>query len=679
MSEYISFVDKTGDEDFEFRHESEEHLLVGPTALVNILVGANNSRKSRFMRMLWASDDNPTVRKDVLDAFHKGLKNLDIIIGLTVGAELINAQLPAANIPDRHVWFDEVFDDYKHGDMDYKHVLFSSTLSQNDTPDGVRFVLDEATLLSIKQRFMELFTKVASKHQVGITDYAAFSDLFELLHKNAKKHNETIIGNTDKFNFKLMSEMGDNFLTIHESFEVLLTEKTIAEGIPKIFIPALRGALPIEGIDSGRAQYRDSTYKLYFGEKDKNGKVSSWGTSPDKSIHAGDELYSQILTDRNSNIERREKFQQFQTFVSEHFFDGNRVEVVAKPGDDDQTIMVYIDGEKERNLQDVGDGIQHLLIILYPIFMAEDNTWIFIDEPELSLHPGFQNLLLDTLLNNEDLKKKNLRYFMTTHSNHFLSHALRKPDDVSVFSFSQHDAKQSTIRCVHGADTTVLDQLGVENASVYMANCSIWVEGVSDRKYIQAFLKSYCKATGKREFKEGLDYAFFEYAGSNVRHYLFDQDIVDTMLIDSFKIANRIFLLADQDMSGEKQNRHKELEALNGENFKYCTTIVREIENILPPTVYQDFIQSHKTQEGVSFTEDLDKYAQNPMGKFLREHTGDKPLAYGEGTLTTGHKNELSQLTIDKEYDWKILSTSKELVRITETVYSFIEKHNSPN
>ena len=679
---YLSFVNDSEHGGLEFVDGANKHLFVGPISKVNILVGANNSRKSRFMRMLWASDENPMVGKEVKDAFHKGKEAFDNTIGLSSGNELINAQTAAINIPNRHAWFDEVFDHYKYDEEDRKQTLFIDTLSNKDTRDGVRLILDQETLLSMKQKLTELFSKVANKHQVGLDKYRALSELFELLYKNANKHNGKIIGSPpDQFNFKLMSQMRDDFLEIHESFEVLLSEKTTAGVIPKMFIPVLRGALPIADIDTWKTQYRDSTYKLYFGKEDENGKVSSWSISPDKPIHTGDELYSQILTDRNSNLERREKFQQFQTFLSEHFFDGHRIEIVAKPKDEDQTIMVYIDGEKERNLQDLGDGIQHLLILLYPIFMAEDGTWVFIDEPELSLHPGFQNLFLDTLLTNADLKAKNLRYFMTTHSNHFLSHALRSPDEVSVFSFSQYNKDQSIIRCVHGGDTSVLDQLGVENASVYMANCSIWVEGVSDRRYLQAFLKAYCAQKDDNgnalfpEFKEGLDYTFFEYAGTNLTHYLFEPDADDPDLIDSFKNANRIFLLADEDAG--KDEKHNKLRSLKSDNFEYHTTGAREVENMLPPFVYQDFIASYPSQENLTFSATHSDYTGEYMGEFLRNHIGVEALKYGEKTLTTKYKNDLSKLVQDKSYTWDQLSKSGDIVRVTKAVYDFIKRHNT--
>src|SRR5690606_16212310 len=89
--------------------------------------------------------------------------------------------------------------------------------------------------------------------------------------------------------------------------------------------------------------------------------------------------------------------------------------------------------------------------------------------------------------------------------------------------------------------------------------CSIWVEGVSDRNYIKAFLKAYIDdASNKAEIlKEDIDFAFFEYAGSNIDHYIFEplsfeieEDIKKN--INALALNNKIFLVADSDnASGE--------------------------------------------------------------------------------------------------------------------------------
>ena len=52
--------------------------------------------------------------------------------------------------------------------------------------------------------------------------------------------------------------------------------------------------------------------------------------------------------------------------------------------------------------------------------------------------------------------------------------------------------KKFIIKNVNSGNNELLRQLGVNNTSVFLANSSIWVEGISDRNYIKAFLIAYC-------------------------------------------------------------------------------------------------------------------------------------------------------------------------------------------
>lgn len=93
-----------------------------------------------------------------------------------------------------------------------------------------------------------------------------------------------------------------------------------------------------------------------------------------------------------------------------------------------------------------------------------------------------------------------------------------------------------------------------------MSNCSIWVEGITDRIYLRSYLKAY-EINKKNEpdyikFKEDIHYSFFEYAGSNLSHYIFDNS--DDFQEEKNKIkgqflSNKIFLIADKDEK-KKQN-----------------------------------------------------------------------------------------------------------------------------
>src|SRR5260370_17392174 len=103
--------------------------------------------------------------------------------------------------------------------------------------------------------------------------------------------------------------------------------------------------------------------------------------------------------------------------------------------------------------------------------MGEEGTWVYIEEPELNLHPGLQRLFLETILRNPAITERKLRIFCTTHSNHLLSLTIPEFEQVSVFGFQRiSDADVFQIRSLQNRDQHSLVDLGVTNASVFMAN-----------------------------------------------------------------------------------------------------------------------------------------------------------------------------------------------------------------
>ncbi|WP_417354678.1 ATP-dependent nuclease [Flavobacterium sp.] len=374
--------------------------------------------------------------------------------------------------------------------------------------------------------------------------------------------------------------------------------------------------------------------------------------------------------------------------------------------------------KKTRKLHDLGDGIQALIILMYKIFMAEDNSFFFIDEPELNLHPGMQRLFLEQIATNPELLKKKLTYIISTHSNHFLDLTLEK-DNVSIYSFVPKQSvkgkdNQFIIKNVNRGDNEILKHLGVNNSSVFLANCSIWVEGVSDRNYIKAFLKSYIDYLAKNEdkeyksLKEDIDYAFFEYAGSNIEHYLFEEEISEDeenkieSEINAIALSNKIFLLADSDNAEEgsaKAKRLEKLEAIKKNDFTAkIIREVREIENLLTNDIWKEvlinfcnkkLLKKDKAEVISRIEKALSKFNSDDfkgdyIGKFLNKI--DKSLdKIGETNVlnkiyegkraafgTFIYKRELSEYVLKADLKWEDLQESKEIKQLTEDVYKFI-------
>lgn len=195
-------------------------------------------------------------------------------------------------------------------------------------------------------------------------------------------------------------------------------------------------------------------------------------------------------------------------------FGGAEVTLIPEYGKD--TISVKIGDDDQFSIYDLGDGMQQVIIITSAAFLEQDNSIFYIEEPEACLHPGLLRKLALFLLNHTQHK-----YFATTHSNHLLD--LAETDRrVKVHRVSKSGAKADASFIVRECtrDRELLAELGVLASSVYLANSTIWVEGITDRLYLSVFLRKYIETiddASKRNKLDGLlenfHYAFVEYQG----------------------------------------------------------------------------------------------------------------------------------------------------------------------
>ncbi|MGR5961114.1 ATP-dependent nuclease [Bacillus cereus] len=254
----------------------------------------------------------------------------------------------------------------------------------------------------------------------------------------------------------------------------------------KVYIPTLRG---LRILEENSDCYFKRTKEDYFEEQ------------KEIDIFTGLDLYEEVKNLLLGSFEEREKIANFQEFLGRIFFEGQRVTLV--PRKDSRVLFVKIGEEKEYPIHKLGDGIQSIIIMTFPIFKYQNkNLLMFIEEPELFLHPGLQRKLLEALV---DESNSSFQYFITTHSNHFLDLTL-DINQISIYSFTKELENSQTkekgakfvVENVSNEDNNILEILGVRNSSVFLSNCTIWVEGITDRYYLKHFLKIYMNSMQKR-------------------------------------------------------------------------------------------------------------------------------------------------------------------------------------
>lgn len=347
----------------------------------------------------------------------------------------------------------------------------------------------------------------------------------------------------------------------------------------------------------------------------------------DKScIFTAENLYEEIRDKLLGEESRRQQVKDFQDFISETFYGGDGFTIIPRQQKNAQEIIkeflsVKIGQSPERPIYDLGDGIKQMIAILYKVFERKDDEAIFfIEEPEINLHPGYQRKLMQILQSDTFSKHQ---FFIVTHSSHIIESSLANTK-ISIYKTINLNKKNSQFKIIKTTnhDLEILELLGISNGSVFMANCLIFVEGISDKIIIQKYLEVYMQEKNL-DFKEDVHYAFAETGGGNIAHWDFLKDINDEDIatIHASSFSNRSFIICDNDVNKKKERKEK-LKQMVGEQYFYELP-VREIENTIKRDVLErTLFNSGEIRLKKQYNESNNSgyYNQNCIGKFIDNH-----------------------------------------------------------
>lgn len=470
-----------------------------------------------------------------------------------------------------------------------------------------------------------------------------------------------------------------NVLTKYqETFSQILPQSNGATilGFERIYIPTLRGLRPVQIMSSGnnsfdghQDNYKHRTAHDYF----KDLKIDN--------IFTGLSFYDDLDKHLRGDPTKRTLLREFERFLSQTFFNNRTVELIPTHSQDVVNVKI---GDHEDPIFHLGDGIQQIIILTYPLFFKKGkNLKVFYEEPDSNLHPGFQRVFLETIMLPEFSENQ---YFISTHSNHFLDMTLDKKN-ISIYTCEQLESKSERpvfqVTNIEGADQSVLNLLGVKNSSVFLSNCTLWVEGITDRIYLRKYLEIYQRDAGTN-FLEDIHFSFVEYGGNNITHWSFlDDDDPAHKNIYVDRLCGRLFLVTDSDNAGFKRNgkipkksskkarRFEQLKEKLGDRF-YCLKC-REIENLLTPTVLTAVIGEY---EGRTINNgDLKKnYANVSLGQFIDDNLQNLNRSYSTDSGTIMNKVDFAKKA-ERNIN-SLADMSEEAVDLAKALHFFISSQN---
>lgn len=450
----------------------------------------------------------------------------------------------------------------------------------------------------------------------------------------------------------------------------------------KIYIPVLRGMRPLLEVKNIHP-FTDRTIKDYFDEqKDK------------LTIISGENLYEELSRCLLGEPEERKLIRDYEQKLSQYFFDNQTISLIPKYKND--VVYIKIGEDKQFPIYQLGDGLQQTIILTYEAFIKKDEIHaFFIEEPELHMHAGMVRQLMNFYLN-----ETKHYYFFTTHSNHLLD-MVDESDDVIIQKFSKNpDGSFQINRC--DKDRDLLASLGVKPSSVYLANCTIWVEGITDRLYIIKYMQKYLadlKTTNAELYKKYLrfmpnyHYTFVEYAGSNLTHWNFDDEYTDETQdngLNALAVCSNMLLLADGDIQSKGNRVNELIQQLTQENFLLLEC--KEIENTLPDNIIIATAKDKFSRMQANATYGFDislldsisgklsfYHSKNGIGKILdnsiRLPNAKENYCFSDKSGTIKEKLKFCRLilsTMDTK-EWQLTPSA---INICEKIFNHIEKCN---
>ena len=249
-------------------------------------------------------------------------------------------------------------------------------------------------------------------------------------------------------------------------------------------------------------------------------------------------------------------------------------------------IFLEEDDGKRFALSKSGSGLKTIILMLINLYVIphtkpyKNKKLVFaFEELENNLHPALQRKVFEYLY--RYAKETNSHIFITTHS-HIAINTFFDKENTMIYHITKSDNESKMVPVDNYAGRIdILNDLEVHASDLFQSNGIIWVEGPSDRIYINKWLQVFCDS----KFIEGSDYQFLYYGGKVLSHYSADEN-AQTDLINILTTNQNAAIVIDSDRrrKSSKINTTKvrirdEFSKING----FCwITQGKEIENYIP-------------------------------------------------------------------------------------------------
>lgn len=321
-------------------------------------------------------------------------------------------------------------------------------------------------------------------------------------------------------------------------------------------------------------------------------------------LNSSDSKYPRLLIQRNMLDALNEIFGDDGKFleITVQHHDGEAVNKVEDQWE------IYLEQQHKGlvSLSSSGSGLKTIFLVLLhilviPVIESKSlNSYVFaFEELENNLHPTLVRNLLAYIKSKTDTDSGLLiesypQIFLTTHSNVALDYFAG--DKLAQIIHVSHDGESARTQTIDQSSNRlgVIWDLGTRPSDLLQANGIIWVEGPSDRIYLNKWIELF----SNEEFKEGRHYQCAFYGGGLLSNLQVAHDEeANTDLINLLKINPNAIVVSDSDRSKKRDQLKERVRRIRDEFAKldkvrsfHWILDAREIENYLVADFIKPFL-----------------------------------------------------------------------------------------
>ena len=271
-------------------------------------------------------------------------------------------------------------------------------------------------------------------------------------------------------------------------------------------------------------------------------------------------------------------------------------ELISRRNKDDRNLWeVYFENEMEYPIpvSAMGSGLQTILTVLVNLLLVprfektKPDKYIFaFEELENNLHPSLQKRLIKYIIDYQ--KEHNSTFFLTTHSNAFIDILSTTKNAQIIHVTNDTKISKATVVQTQFDKYSIIEDLGNKASDLLQSNGIIWVEGPSDRTYLNKWISLLDES-----LIEGMHYSIMHYGGRLLAGVTLLTEYLEQQLIPLLKINRNAFVMIDSDSKSDLDKITKtkiRIESEIGEELCWITE-GKEIENYLSKKVINKWLK----------------------------------------------------------------------------------------